>query len=143
MWKCGFVHRGPAPVPGVVAQEARLLVSLFLDGSGGEEHLEEVLDHLVGQHHPEFIFDEVCKFVLHKLCMFGCRVVAAVFDAAVLLLHGPWGRGRFGRDAMVPPVSKEGGDWVIDVVEVRGQVGRASELGYKGLPGQGGGKVFT
>ena len=116
MWERRLVNRGPAPVPGVVAQEARLSVSLFLDRCRGEEKLEEVLDQLVGQHHPEFILDEVSKFVSHKLCMFGCRVVAAAFDAAVLLLHGPWRRGCFGMDAMVPPVSKKGGGWVIDVV---------------------------
>ena len=102
-----------------------------------------MLDQLVGQHHPEFILDEVGKFVSHEVCMYGSRVVAAAFDAAVLLLHGPWRRGRFGRDAMVPPVSKKGGGWVIEVVEVRGKVGGTSELGYKGLPGRGSGKVFT
>ena len=102
-----------------------------------------MLDHLIGQHHPEFILDEVGKFVLHELCMYGGRVVAATFDAAVLLLHGPWRIGHFSRDAMVPPVSKKGGGWVIDVVEVRRKVGGTSELGYKGLPGRGSGKVFT
>ena len=102
-----------------------------------------MLDQLVGQHHPKFILDEVGKFVSHEVCMYGSRVVAATFDAAVLLLHGPWGRGRFGRDAMVPPVSKKGGGWVIDVVKVRGKVGGASELGHKGLPGRGSSKVFT
>ena len=33
----GFVYRGPAPVPSVVAQKVRLSVSLFLDSGRGEE----------------------------------------------------------------------------------------------------------
>ena len=90
-----------------------------------------MLDHLVGEHHPELVPNEVGKFVSHKVGVFVGRAVAATFNSVVLLVHGPWRRGGFGRDALVSPLSKESGGWVIDVVEVGG----ASELGYKGLPG--------
>ena len=112
----GFVDGWPSPVPGVVAQEPGFSVAFLLDGSRREEKFNEVLDHFVGKHHPEFVLNEVCKFVSHKVGVFVGRVVAATFDAAVLLFHGPWRRGGFGRDAMVPPLSKKGGGWVIDVV---------------------------
>ena len=48
VFECGVVNRGPAPVPGMITEEPRLVVSFFLDGDRREHNLYKVLDNFIG-----------------------------------------------------------------------------------------------
>ena len=67
--------------------------------------------------------------------MLGSRLVATSADAFVLLVGGPWrGLVECGY-SVVSPVGEERDGWMIDLFQLRGEVGAPSELGHKGLPG--------
>ena len=76
--------------------------------------------HVVRKDGPELVFDELGHLFTHEVGMLGSGTVAPSLDAFVLLLVGP----RFGigvhRNTFVPPQTKEGGSWIIDMVKLVG-----------------------
>ena len=105
MSHCGIVDTPPWPGPGVVAQHARLSVSLFFDSCRREHEFLEVSDHVVGQHRPELVLDELSHLFAQERGVQSGRRVAAFSQAFVFLFACP--RLRAGADghSLVPPLS--------------------------------------
>ena len=64
------------------------------------------------------------------------RMVAASLDALVLLFQSPRWRAGLDRDPVVAPVLEKRDGRMVDIVERRGEVGLAPELGDELFPGQ-------
>ena len=64
------------------------------------------------------------------------RMVAASLDALVLLFQSPRWRAGLDRDPVVAPVLGKRDGRMVDIVERRGEVGPAPELGDELLPGR-------
>ena len=115
MGKGGLVDATPRPWPGVIAEQARLAVAFFLDGSWGEHQILEVADLLVRQGDPESVLDELGHFFTEEGGLLGGRGMAPSTDALVLLVKGPRLGGGPDRDTVVSPLREQGSGWVIQV----------------------------
>jgi hypothetical protein len=101
-----FVDGAPWPGPGVVAEEARLSISFWFDGGGGEHQVRKVAHLVVGQHCPEPILDELGHFFADEVSMLVCGGVAASLDALVFLLESPGFGSGLSRNPFVSPLGQ-------------------------------------
>ena len=125
----------------MVAQEAWVSVALLLDGNGGE-HQVLVFSHVVvGQHCPEAVFDELGHLVSYEFPVLACGRVASSFDAFVFLFQGPRLGACLDGDTLVASIREQWCSRVVEVLQLVGEVGRASEV--KGELGPGGGAAVT
>ena len=99
------VDGGPAPVPGVVAEQSRFALAFFLDGGRREHDVFEVSYQFVGQDHPEAVFEESCHFISDEVGVFVGGVVASAADTLVLLFESPWFGLADSRYSFVSPLS--------------------------------------
>ena len=132
------VHRTPWIGPGVVTEEAGATEQLFLDGGRRGLQIDKVSDDSVGQHGEEPGVDVVGQLLADEFCVVVRGAVAPFQHGGVFLLLRPVGVGGVHRHSVVAPLAEQSGGGVVDVVEVLGEVGLATEGGDEFLPGGGG-----
>ena len=134
--RCG-VDRAPRVGPGVITEETGVAEQFFLDGGRRGLKVEKVPDDAVGQHGEEPAVDVIGQFLADEFSMVVGRAVAPFQHGGVLLLQRPVGVGGVHRHTIVAPLAEQSGGGVVDVVEVLGEVGFATEGGDEFLPGRG------
>ena len=124
----------------MVAEQSGLAFTFLLDGGRGQHQVLLVSDQVIGQDGPEPVLDELGHFFAEEGSLLGSGGVAAALDALIFLLKSPRFGGGLSGDTMVSPVREQRSGWVVE--EKLGQeVGRASKVADKLLPGRGGGEA--
>ena len=109
----------------------------FLDGGGRGLQVDQVSDEVVGQACEEPVVNEVGQSFVDEVGVIIGGLVASLADGGILLFQGPGGSGCVPRHSVVAPLPEESSSRVVNVVEVFGKVGLASEGGDEVFPGGG------
>ena len=125
----------------MVAEQSRLAVALVLNGSGRELEVLEVSHQAIGEKDPELALDELGEFFAQEVGVVVGGFVASPLEASVLEFVGPGLVRGEDRDTVVAPLAQQRSSWVLDPVELGGEVGASAKFIDEGLPGVGSKKL--
>ena len=112
----------------MVAEQSRLAVAFVFNGGGRELEVLEVSYQAIGEKDPELALDELGEFLTKEVGVVVGRFMASPLETSVLEFVGP-GLVR-GEDwnTVVAPFAQQRSSWVIDPVELGGEVGAAAKF---------------
>jgi len=121
----------------VITEETGVAEQFFLDGGRRGLEVEKVPDDAAGQKGEEPAVDVIGQLLADEFSVVVGGAVAPFQHGGVLLLQRPVGVGGVHRHTIVAPLAEQSGGGMVDVVEVLGEVGLATEGGDEFLPGRG------